>query len=50
MDETEVIERAQGLTDLELALLISLVAGQHCIIQAEEDSFDLLQQELQLVG
>lgn len=42
--------KAQELTDLELALLISLVAGQHCIIQAEEESLDPLQQELQLVG
>lgn len=44
-----LVERVQELTDLELAMLLSLVADQHCIITAEPDDLDPLQQELHLV-
>lgn len=50
MEESELVEKAQELTDLELALLVSLIARQHCIIQAEEESLGSLEQELKLVG
>lgn len=50
MEEIGLIERIQELTDLELALLLSLVAGEHCIIQTEEEALDPLQEELELVG
>lgn len=49
MDPSGVVERVQELTDLELAMLLSLVAGQHCIITAEQDDLDSLEQELNLV-
>ena len=44
-----LLERVQELTDLELAMLLSLVADQHCIITAEPEDEGLLEQELQLV-
>lgn len=49
MEEISLIERIQDLTDLELALLLSLVAGEHCIIQTEEEALDSLEEELELV-
>ncbi|KAF6222159.1 hypothetical protein HO133_001245 [Letharia lupina] len=48
-DPSGLVERVQELTDLELAMLLSLVAGQHCIVAAEQDDLDSLEQELQLV-
>lgn len=50
MESTELIEKIQALTDLELAILLSLVAGQHCLIETEPDSIQLAFQELQLVS
>ena len=44
-----LIKRVQELTDLELAMLLSLVAGHHCIITAEQDDLEPLEQELCLV-
>ena len=49
MDASRLVERVQELTDLELAMLLSLVAGQHCIITAEQDDLDPLEHELHLV-
>ena len=49
MDASGLVERVQELTDLELAMLLSLVAGQHCIITAEQDDLHTLEQELHLV-
>lgn len=49
MEGSGLIERIQELTDLELALLLSLVAGEHCIIQTEEEALDPLEEELELV-
>ena len=49
MEESALIESIQELTDLELALLLSLTAGEHCIIQTEEELLDLVEEELQLV-
>lgn len=43
-----VTERVQSLSDLELAVLICLVAEQHCIIEAEAESTRNVQEELQL--
>lgn len=37
------------LSDLELALLLSIVANEHCLIQSETDVLDPIGQELQLV-
>lgn len=49
MDPSGLVEKVQELTDLELAMLLSLVAGQHCIITAERDDLESLEQELHLV-
>lgn len=49
MEESALIESIQELTDLELALLLGLTAGEHCIIQTEEEVLDLAEEELQLV-
>ena len=35
--------------DLELALLLSFIAHEHCLIQTEKAALDALGQELQLV-
>ncbi|KAK4696517.1 hypothetical protein P7C71_g1412, partial [Lecanoromycetidae sp. Uapishka_2] len=48
MDSSGLVEKVQELTDLELAILLSLVAGHHCIIKAEQDVSEPLNQELQL--
>lgn len=49
MDPQSLVERVQELTDVELATLLCLVAGQHCIIQTEPEGLEALEQELQLV-
>ena len=49
MDLPGLVEKVQQLTDLELAILLSLIAGQHCIITAGPDDMDSLEQELDLV-
>ena len=49
MDTNRLLEKAQGLADVELAMLLSLVANQHCIIETEEESLEPLEQEIQLV-
>ena len=45
-----LVQRVQELTDLELAMLLSFVAGQHCIMTAEQDDLEPLEQELCLVS
>jgi hypothetical protein len=50
MGDSSLIAKIQQLTDLELALLVSLVAGQHCLIEVEHEALNQLQQEIQLVG
>ncbi|MCJ1430242.1 hypothetical protein MMC29_008159 [Sticta canariensis] len=50
MEESALIESVQELTDLELALLLGLTAGEHCIIQTEEEVLDLVEEELQLIA
>ena len=43
-------EKVQSLSDLELAVLICLVAEQHCIIEAEAEITRNVQEELQLAS
>ena len=50
MQPSGLVQRVQELTDLELAMLLSFVAGQHCIITAEQDDLEPLEQELCLVS
>ncbi|TKA69095.1 hypothetical protein B0A49_04410 [Cryomyces minteri] len=47
--DAQIADKVQQLSDLELATLLCLVAEQHCIIQADEDSLDGLEQELRLL-
>ena len=44
-----LLDKVQDLSDLELAALICLVVGEHCIIDTEPDALDQLVLELQLV-
>ncbi|KAI9847665.1 MAG: hypothetical protein M1838_000811 [Thelocarpon superellum] len=44
-----LVDRVRGLNDLELVVLLSLVANEHCIIAAEEEALDPLEDELKLV-
>jgi len=46
---SSIVERAQSLSDIELASLLCLVADQHCIIEAEEGLLDGVEREIQLV-
>jgi hypothetical protein len=48
--EDRVPEKVQSLSDLELAVLICLVADQHCIIEAERELTRDVVEELKLVG
>ena len=50
MESTVLIDKIQALADLELAILLSLIAGQHCLIETESESLQLACQELQLVS
>jgi hypothetical protein len=47
-DET-LLDKVHDLRDLELAVLICLIAQEHCIIDTEPDAIDELSQELQQV-
>lgn len=49
MDYSDLINRVQELSDLELAILLCLIANEPCIIETDTDSLDELEQELQLV-
>ncbi|CAO2655106.1 Nn.00g101700.m01.CDS01 [Neocucurbitaria sp. VM-36] len=43
-------EKVQALSDIELAVLVCLVAEQHCIIEAEEEEINAVQEELKLIA
>lgn len=43
-------QKVQALSDIELAVLLCLVADQHCIIDAESQFIDGLEQELGIVS
>jgi hypothetical protein len=51
MDGTtdRLAEKVQALSDLELAVLICLVADQHCIIETGEKLMQYVSTELRLV-
>ena len=44
-----LVVKVQTLSDLELAVLVGLVAEQHCIVQTEVQLLDNVEQELKLV-
>ena len=45
----EFIDNVPNLSDLELAVLLSLIAKQHCLIYAEDNLVDALASELALI-
>lgn len=49
MSTVDLGNKIEELSDLELALLLSLTANEHCLIQTEGDALDALGLELQLV-
>lgn len=49
MADEDLLERAQGLSDLELAFLLCLMNREHCIISSVPSSLDDLLRELQYV-
>ena len=44
-----MLSRVQDLTDVELALLLCLVANQHCIVETTEEALEKMEDEIQLV-
>ena len=50
VDPSELVGRIGELTDLELAILLSLVADQHCLIETEHEALESTGEELQLVS
>ena len=50
MISSELVEKVQDFSDLELAVLLSLVAGQHCLIETDPEAVEPTCQELQLVS
>lgn len=50
MDSPDLLARVQSLDDLELAILLCLMSGNHGIIQTDSDSVAALQHELLLAG
>ena len=50
MDISAIVEKAQELNDNELAILLCLMANQHCILTTDPDALDSLSEEVELVG
>jgi hypothetical protein len=49
-DETSrLAEKAQELGDLELAVLLCLIAGEHCIIEADAEDVEQAEQDLRTI-
>ena len=51
MDEPHdpIAEKVQALSDIELAVLVCLVADQHCIIETDKQLLDEVEHELRIV-
>lgn len=50
MDAVDLLERVQSLTDLEHAVLVTLMAGEHCIIESEANALSSVEAELKLIA
>jgi len=48
--KARLVEKVQSLSDIELAVLLCLVADQHCIIETEASLLDAVKEELSLVS
>ena len=49
MDLQEFVENVPNLTDLELAVLLSLIAKQHCLVYTDDNLLEALASELVLI-
>lgn len=49
MDKMRLQEFVRGLSDLEVALFLSVVAQEHCLVETTGDLIDDLAKELALV-
>lgn len=51
MEESDdpIALKVQTLSDIELAILICLIADQHCIIETEKESIRDVREEMKLV-
>jgi hypothetical protein len=49
MTDESLLERVHDLSDLELAVLLSLIAREHCLISTPQNGLDDLIEELRLV-
>ncbi|KAF2008419.1 hypothetical protein BU24DRAFT_415961 [Aaosphaeria arxii CBS 175.79] len=45
-----LVDKVQGLSDIELAVLLCLVAEQHCIIETDRSVLDDVEKEIQLIS
>jgi hypothetical protein len=45
-EASRLAEKAQELGDLELAVLLCLIAGEHCIIEADVEDVEQAETEL----
>jgi hypothetical protein len=48
-ENDRLAEKIQYLSDIELAVLVCLVADQHCIIKIQRNLLDAVARELRLV-
>jgi hypothetical protein len=48
--EDQLAAKVHALSDLELAVLICLVADQHCIIESDLNQLNDIEEELKLVS
>ncbi|MCJ1411266.1 hypothetical protein MMC19_005354 [Ptychographa xylographoides] len=50
VEDQKLPGKVQGLTDVELALLLCLIAKEHCIIHTTSEAVDVLEEEIQLIA
>ena len=49
MDLQDFVDNVPNLTDLELAVLLSLIANEHCLVHSDDDLLEPLASELALI-
>ncbi|KAL2000524.1 hypothetical protein VTN02DRAFT_2964 [Thermoascus thermophilus] len=49
MEPLDIVDLAPELSDLELAIFLSLVAREHCLIETKKDAIDDIAKELALI-
>ena len=49
MDYVDLVQHVQELNDIELAMLLSMVAQKHCMLEAEQHLLDMLELEIKSV-